>query len=54
MSSRVSGETVAGFSLENFDKGGQVGLAGVERIRRDWKFLMKHYTDECCDPGTFI
>ena len=41
MSPRVSGEMIAGFSLENFEKGGQVGLARVGRVRGDWKFLMK-------------
>lgn len=41
MSSRVSGEMETGFSLEKFDKGDQVGLAGVERLRENWKFLMK-------------
>lgn len=34
-------EVVAGFFLQDFDKSSQVGLAGMERGRGDWKFLNK-------------
>ena len=55
VSSRVSREMVTGFSLEKFGKGDQVGLAGVERLRENWKVLMNgSHWYECCDLGKFM
>lgn len=45
---------VTGFSPEKFDKGDQVGLAGVERLRENWKVLMKgSHWYECCDQKIY-
>lgn len=41
MSPRVSVEVVADFFLQDFDKSSQVGVAGIERGREDWEFLIK-------------
>lgn len=37
----MSVKVVAGFFLQDFDEGGQVGPAGAERGRGDWKVLIQ-------------